>query len=303
MSLHDATDPQPCYGAVRDALSAAVLPDSPLGRAVRIWLLDRPLPPGLLIPVAAAGALTPASVAVSSALGFLLLAMRWLDDLVDRDRDGQLWEDHGTGGAAVLSAAALSHGWGCLVRCASVPRDVLSEFADMTAVLALGEDADANAPPDTPAAWQRIAWRKTGVCYRFAARAGAHLSGDVAWHRHAPVFGAHLGLFLQAMDDIEGAFSPGAPDLARGTTMTLPLVLLSAHCSDTQALFRARQVDQLSRALARHDIRRAAETLAYGHSQQARAALLRCPGPWQTAGNGLLAALCGAEIPEQSRRA
>ena len=73
------------YDAVRDAIDNAVLPGSPLRAAVRGWLTDHSLPPSLLLPVAAAGGVGGVSVAVSAAMAFLLLTMRWLDDLVDRD--------------------------------------------------------------------------------------------------------------------------------------------------------------------------------------------------------------------------
>jgi hypothetical protein len=97
------------YDAVRDAVDGAVLPGSPLAEAVHVWLTDHRLPPGLLLPVAAAGGLTPPATAIAASMAFLLLAMRWLDDLVDQDRDGQLWEVRSPGVAAVLASSALTH--------------------------------------------------------------------------------------------------------------------------------------------------------------------------------------------------
>lgn len=104
------------YEATRRALHAAVLPDSPLDGALHEWLTEHPLPPSLLVPVAAAGGLSPPASALSASVGFLLLVMRWLDDLVDQDRDGQLWQARGPGVVAVLASSSLTHAWACLAR-------------------------------------------------------------------------------------------------------------------------------------------------------------------------------------------
>jgi geranylgeranyl pyrophosphate synthase len=182
-----------------------------------------------------------------------------------------------------------------------VPREVVVGFGDMTAVLALGEAADLNDPPGTIAEWQRIAWRKTAVCYRFAMWAAARLSGHAGWEVEAARYGEYLGLYLQALDDVDGTFTVGAPDLRRGRTLTLPLVELSQHLPDVDGMFRRRDVDRLLRGMADHEVRTRCEARAAAYAREARAALARCPGPWMTACDGLLAALChGAHDPEAS---
>jgi hypothetical protein len=93
------------YAAVREALEATVLPGSPLDSAMREWLTDHSLPPSLLLPITAAGGPSRPAVRLAAGLGYLLLTMRWLDDLIDADRDGQLWQRHGVGGAAVLASS------------------------------------------------------------------------------------------------------------------------------------------------------------------------------------------------------
>jgi geranylgeranyl pyrophosphate synthase len=279
------------YDEVRAAVEAAVLPASPLAGPVRGWLTDHALPPSLLLPVAAAGGLCPPAVALSAALAFLLLVMRWLDDLMDRDRDGQLWQTHGSGGTAVLSAAALTHAWACLARSAELPRDVLVGFGEMTAVLALGEAADRGDPPRSVATWQRTAWRKTAVCFRYAVWAGARLTGDPHWPSAAATYGSHLGLYLQAADDIAGTFGESATDLRRGGTHTLPLVELMPHRPDAPALFERRDVAALLELMAEHDIRARCEARAAAYAHQARVALASRPGPWTSACAGLLPAL------------
>jgi geranylgeranyl pyrophosphate synthase len=287
------TDVARAYDQIRGAIDAAVLPGSPLAGPVRTWLTGHRLPPSLLLPIAAAGGTSPPAVAVSASMAFLLLVMRWLDDLMDRDRDGQLWETHGEGGAAVLSAAALTHAWACLAREPGIPRDVLAGFGEMTAVLALGEAADHATPPGTVAEWQRIAWRKTAVAFRHALWAGARLTGDPRWTQEAATYGTHLGLYLQAADDIEGTFGPGAPDLRRGRTHTLPLVEVLPVEPAAAAMFDRRETDLLLAAMASHDVRHRCETRAAGYAAEARQALDRCPGPWTDACAGLLSALSG----------
>ena len=284
------------YDAIRDAVDTAVLPGSPLQAAVRTWLTGHSLPPSLLLPVAAAGGLCEPATALSASMAFLLLAMRWLDDLVDRDRDGQLWQMHDQGEAAVLASSALTHAWACLAQEPAVPRDVLMGFGDMTAVLAIGEAADTGDPPRTIQQWQRIAWRKTAVCFRFALWAAARLTRNSDWQVEAACYGTHLGLYLQAMDDIHGTFSDGAPDLCRGTTLTLPLVELAHDLDDVETTFRRRDVDVLLRAMAHYEVRSRCEAWAAAYAREAREALGRCPGPWNSACAGLLPALCGTLV-------
>jgi geranylgeranyl pyrophosphate synthase len=290
---HLTSDVAASYEAIRRTLHAAVLPDSPLDGALREWLTEHSLPPSLLIPVAAAGGLSPSAIVLSASMGFLLLVMRWLDDLVDQDREGQLWQVRSPGAAAVLASSALTHAWACLAREPEIPRDVLVAFGEMTAVLALGEHADAHEPPKSIAGWQRVAWRKTAVCFRFAAWAGARLTGDPCWERQASTYGEYLGLYLQAADDIAGAFDAGAPDLARGKTLTLPLVELLQYMPEAAEALRSREVDALIQALAQWDVRARCELQAGAYAREARDALRRCPGPWVTACRGLLGVLCG----------
>ena len=286
------TDPVAhAYDRVRAAIETAVLPGSPLATPVRQWLTDQPLPPSLLLPIAAAGATTPPAVALAASMAFLLLVMRWLDDLIDRDRDNQLQQTYGDGGAAVLSASALTHAWACLAREPGVPRDVLSGFGEMTAVLALGEATDHADPPRTVAAWQQTAWRKTAVCFRHALWSGARLTGDAHWTAEATTYGTQLGLYLQAVDDIQGTFTDDAPDLRRGRTHTLPLVELLPEMPDAVDTFNRRETGKLLAAMAEHDIRQRCESRAAAYANQAQAALDRCPGPWISACAGLLPAL------------
>jgi geranylgeranyl pyrophosphate synthase len=289
------SDVEAGYASTREAIHAALLPQSPLAAAVRRWLTDRPLPPSVLLPMAAAGGVVPASTALSASLGFLLLTTRWLDDLVDRDREGQLWQEYGVGGAAVLASSALTHAWACMAREPGVPRDVLTAFGDTTAVLAMGEHEDFRKLPRSAEAWQRVAWRKTAVSYRFALWAGARLTGDSDWEQQSTVYGEHLGLYLQAVDDIAGTFDVGTPDLKRGRTFTLPLVLLLEEKPDAEEAFRRRDARTVAEALDARGVRERCEALAAAYAGEARSALERCPGPWTWALDGLLGALCGAD--------
>jgi geranylgeranyl pyrophosphate synthase len=281
------------YDAIRAAVEVAVLPGSPLATHVRRWLTNYPLPPSLLLPIAAAGGRCPPATALSASLAFLLLVMRWLDDLVDRDRNDQLWETEGDAGAAVLASTALTHAWACLAREPALPRDILVQFGEVTAVLAVGEAADRDEPPRTVAEWQRIAWRKTAVCFRYAVWAGARLTGHPRWPGVAASYGTYLGLYLQAADDIHGVFTDGASDLRRGRTLTLPLVELLPDLADAETAFRRREVDRLLAEMARYGVRERCEGLAAAYARHAQEALRRCPGPWTDACAGLLPALSG----------
>jgi geranylgeranyl pyrophosphate synthase len=294
----ESLDIAACYHMIRERLRMSVLEGSPLAVEVRSHLVDGSLPIGLLLPIATArtDTWTGAPVTLSTSLGFLMLVTRWLDDMHDRDRPHQLWQRLGAARTATLAADALGHAWGCLARDPGVPRTLLVEFADLLAVLSLGELEDVASPPRDRAAWQRVAWRKTAVAYRFAARSGAVLHGDPQWVEAATRYGELLGLGLQAVDDFDGVFGPEHADLRRGSLGTLPVVLLreaSGEAGALEPLLERRDVDAIMACMRELDIERATEEQIAVYTEQAAGVLVdadvRPDGPHL---DGLLHAFC-----------
>jgi geranylgeranyl pyrophosphate synthase len=268
------------YNAIRKKINDSVLPDSPLAWQVHRHLTDRALPVTLLLPIATTLG-TPqqvnTAVSVSAALAYLLLANRWLDDMHDRDRPDQLWKELGEAKVAMLSANALNHAWGCLVRETEVPRQLLAEFGDMIAVIALGEHVDVTSPPEDFTSWQRNAWCKTAVTFRFAAKAGAMLKGDPRWQEAASRYGELLGLALQAADDFDGVFDSGAPDFHSGAMGTLPAVLLleaGVERDRLKEMIEARRVASLLALVEQYSIRQAMDKHIANYGEQAAGVLI-----------------------------
>jgi geranylgeranyl pyrophosphate synthase len=283
----DAVGAAEAYAQVRTVLESAAIPGSPLASAMERWLLQHPLPPGGLVPVAAACG-RPGSATLGAACLLLLLTTRWLDDLFDDDREGQLHDELGPGHAALLSAAALTHAWALLARERALPREILIAFGEVTAVLAVGEHADVTEMNTGRRRWQQVAWRKTGVSWRFAMWAGAVLTCDPRWIAAAPAVGSHLGLHLQAEDDLAGAFGAGRPDLHAGARQTLPIALLV-----DEGLTPSAEVDVLVKQLVDYDIESATREVSNAHAAEAGRALRACPGPWLDSCDGMLRAITG----------
>lgn len=193
-------------------------------RLARGWL-----PPPVLLPFASAAVVggEPArAVSVAAAFGFLLFAIRWFDDAQDHDRDDALWALVGPARATNFAAGALNLAWRTLAEDAAVPRSALVAFGEETTALARGQDDDLLGfeTVSLEAYWRRMV-EKSGACFAMACRLGA-LAAQADRNTAAPLadFGRHLGIMVQILDDLDGAFHPlGKGDLASGK-VTLPLL-------------------------------------------------------------------------------
>jgi geranylgeranyl diphosphate synthase, type I len=187
------------------------------------------LPIHLLLPPASAAAVggeARRAVPAAAACGFLIVAMRWFDDLADRDRTDSLWQEVGAGRATNLAAAALTVAWRTLAEGTAAPAAALRAFGELTVELARGQDADLAGGARTLDEYWRMMRSKTGAALALACRVGA-----LAARPDAPEaadacgrFGAHLGTAMQILDDLDGTFHPdGRGDLAAGK-VTLPVL-------------------------------------------------------------------------------
>jgi geranylgeranyl pyrophosphate synthase len=215
--------------AVRERLEATLHGSwEELERQVRGCLLDHPLPPSLVLPLAscaAAGGDPGRAAPIGAACAFLLLALRWFDDVQDRDRADGLWATVGPGRATNLAAAALTLAWKVLLNEPTVPRAVQRAFADACLTLARGQDRDIAGGRGTIDDYLEMIRQKTGAAYAFACRAGAMMAdAPPTLGESCATYGEHLGTLLQILDDAEGVFLPnGKGDLALGK-VTLPII-------------------------------------------------------------------------------
>lgn len=206
-------------------------------REVARHLCQTRLPPHVMLPPASAQAVggAPASaMTVAVACAFLVLSMRWFDDAEDRDREASLWNELGTGRAVNMAAAALSVAWSVLAEDQRLPPDVLRVFGRHTQVLAQGQDRDLRGGiPETLDDYWHLMRAKTGDAISLACESGALAArpDDPAGAAMCARFGVHMGVAMQILDDLDGAFDPeGIGDISAGKA-TLPVLygLAVAH--------------------------------------------------------------------------
>jgi geranylgeranyl pyrophosphate synthase len=188
------------------------------------------LPPHVILPIACAGAVggnPQRALSVATACGLLIVAMRWFDDVQDRDRRESLWDEIGPGRAINMAAAGLSAAWYTLAKDEELPKAALIAFGKYTIELAHGQDIDLKGGvARTLDDYWRLMRGKTGAALALGCEVGALAAcpdnkvGAEACGR----FGAHMGVLLQILDDLDGTFHPdGIGDLHAGK-ITLPVL-------------------------------------------------------------------------------
>lgn len=191
------------------------------------------LPTSVALPLgacAAAGGDPRHAVSTAACFGLLHLAVRWLDDLADRDRQDGLWRRIGPARATNFAAAALTLAWQALVDDPDLPRAVHAELARACVATARGQDIDLRGGDPSIETYWDLVDGKTGAGLAFAARAGGLIAGAPA-PRIAALgeFAIHAGRLVQILDDLEGVFcAQGLSDLAAGK-ITLPLIYGLRH--------------------------------------------------------------------------
>ncbi|MGH8050922.1 MAG: polyprenyl synthetase family protein [Arenimonas sp.] len=199
-------------------------------RQVERHLTNTKLPTHLVLPLACAAAVggdPRSALSTATSCGFLLLAMRWFDDLQDRDRSENLSSEIGTGRAINMSAAALNTAWKTLADDEMLPPAALKAFGKYTTALARGQDLDLQENiVQTMDDYWRLMREKTGASLALACEVGM-LAARPDNPELADVcarFGMHMGILMQILDDLDGAFRPvGIGDLHAGKA-TLPVL-------------------------------------------------------------------------------
>jgi geranylgeranyl diphosphate synthase type I len=290
------------------ALSHAACAGWPaLAEQVERHLSGGPLPLPVILPLAACAAVggdPEEAVPAAAACALLLLCVRWLDDAHDRDRGDALWAEVGGARATNLAAGALTLAWSALAA-APLPPAVMRAFGDGTLAMGAGQDADLRGGGD-PAQCMEAVRGKSGAAYQLATLTGALAGRGRPAHVDAcAAYGMHVGLLLQLLDDLEGAFTPaGAGDLACGKA-TLPVVYALAPASPRADELRevlaagalARRAADVRRMLEESGARDFLLASAIREREAALAALETLPPPrtgWARAGRDALEAFADA---------
>ncbi len=168
------------------------------------------------------------AIHVAAALTTAELCLRIFDDLQDRDRPGQLWQQVGAGQAWNYAAAIQVLSFDILSKGGLRPavfEHVNRLFIDTFLTIAAGQDRDmAGQTKTVDAYWQTIEW-KTATAFSAVCAAGAMVGCDNPQLVEAcRTFGHHVGLAIQIFNDMESVWRPaGLTDFQRGK-VTLPVI-------------------------------------------------------------------------------
>jgi geranylgeranyl diphosphate synthase type I len=222
---------KPLYPEIRTILSDSVPDYWPELRDVLGKLIEEPIIPEAMLPLASCKAVNgnpKDAVHVSAALLAMGMSVRIFDDLFDRDKSGELWEQVGPERTWNYAAVVHNLSFEILNRTPLHPdiRQKINQcIIDSFFCLAAGQDRDISGATKTiDEYWQTIEM-KSGNIYATACAAGAIAGTENDELIHAcGVFGHHLGLTIQIFNDMESIWLPkGITDLKQGK-ITLPLL-------------------------------------------------------------------------------
>ncbi|MBW4617533.1 MAG: polyprenyl synthetase family protein [Desmonostoc vinosum HA7617-LM4] len=193
--------------------------------------LQEPMSPEAMLPLAscqAVGGTPKDAVHISAALLTFGACLRILDELEDQDRPGQLWEQVG---AARAWNSAASINVLCFQILSKAPfepqvfKKINQAFLDACLRISAGQDRDlAGMTKNIQDYWLTIEM-KTAAASAMACATGAMAgTNDSELINACGVFGHHLGLAIQILNDMESIWQPhGITDLEQGK-VTLPLL-------------------------------------------------------------------------------
>jgi hypothetical protein len=292
--------------AIIDAHLPAGWPE--LGYRVSRELLDPGLPLPVAVPCAAcmaAGGRAVDAARCAAAWALLLLSARWFDDAQDQDREAALWREVGIGRATNLAAAALALSQDILCSGAHVPGAVRREFSATALTMAAGQDRDLSRGDATLAYHWETMRAKCASYGALAGRAGAmHATDDRELVDACGQYGEHVGMAIQILDDLDGAFFPdgqgdlwvGAPNLA----VLYACAVGASESGELERLLRApiRPTAEIRRVLDRTCARQFCVWAALKERAAALEALAPCPGREGIEALRAFADVCVSDIGE-----
>ncbi|MES0491444.1 MAG: polyprenyl synthetase family protein [Leptospirales bacterium] len=219
------------YPRIQEVIETSVPKDWPGIRHAVAGLLEGDLPTETVLPLAsckAVGVDPKEATEVTAALLLFAAALRLYDDAVDQDRPGGLWEQVGSARASnyatvvhtlvynVLSKAKLSE---------DKYRALNIFFTDAYINIAAGQDKDLAGDTKTVEEYWLTIELKSGWSYALGCACGGLVGSDEPeLIESCHMYGYHLGLAKQIMNDYESVWTPDdISDFQQGKT-TLPLI-------------------------------------------------------------------------------
>jgi geranylgeranyl diphosphate synthase type I len=190
------------------------------------------------------------AVPVSAALIAAEVSLRIFDDLEDKDRPGQLWQQVGEARAWNYASAIHTLSFDILSKSALPPpvfRQVNQLFIEAFLYITVGQERDLAGAPRTIEEYWRIIELKTATAYAAACASGALVGTENPQLIEAcQVFGHQAGLAVQILNDMESIWQPeGLSDLKQGK-ITLPLMYgLTLDHPDREELLALAKANQI----------------------------------------------------------
>lgn len=157
-----------------------------------------------------------------------------MDSLQDQDEPAPWWADLGPAAALsaatglFFSAASLLHQTSSHKISKEAAPAVIRDFYNGFMVMSSGQFADLRNPTPSIDQYWEIASAKSGAFFAIACRSGARLATkDEPRINHFGQFGAHLGLLMQILDDLEDLqflTQPAAPISMQKLRRSLPVI-------------------------------------------------------------------------------
>lgn len=219
------------YPEVRDILQKAIPHYWPELRQVIEGLWEEPLAPEAILPLAACRAVNGDvrnALHVSASILAAQACLRLFDDISDKDRPGELWEQAGQARAWNYASAVHILSFEILGK-APLPPELFHKLfklhIDSFLLIAAGQDRDIAGVTGTMENYWLTIKLKTGCAYAAACVSGAMVGTENdELIKSCHLFGHHLGLAVQILNDMESVWHhDGTADLKRGK-ITLPLI-------------------------------------------------------------------------------
>jgi geranylgeranyl pyrophosphate synthase len=199
-------------------------------------VIDDAVSPEVIIPVScckAVGGDPEKTIEMAAGLMSVLMSVRILDDLQDRDKVNGLYRTVGSARAFNYSFAFMTLAYKIFnaMDCdESIKRNILATFDEDSLVTLAGQDRDLQGINRTWEDYWKTAEMKTCYITSSGAAMGAMLgTQNTELIQACRLYGYHWGLTLQILNDMEGIWEPdGETDLQKGK-VTLP-VLYGINC-------------------------------------------------------------------------
>ncbi|MDZ8079455.1 MAG: polyprenyl synthetase family protein [Nostoc sp. DedQUE01] len=219
------------YTDVREVLENSIPDYWSALRSLLSNFLQEPMAPEAMLPLAscqAVGGSPKDAIHISAALLTFGACLRILDELEDRDRPGQLWEQVGAARAWNSAAAINVLCFQILSKAPFEPqvfKRINQAFLDACWRISAGQDRDLGGMTKNIEDYWLTIEMKTAAASAMACATGAMAGTDDPNLINAcAVFGHHLGLAVQILNDMESIWQPdGITDLQQGK-VTLPLL-------------------------------------------------------------------------------